>query len=203
MTKHLLDQVGIPRVDKIIDEYSFQLSGGMRQRAMIALAIACNPSLLLADEPTTAIDVTVQAKVLTLLKDLQSETGMSIVMITHDLGVIAEVSDVVAVMYLGKIVELGAVTAIFDKPLHPYTTALMRSIPDVEKKEEEELAVIRGSVPDPYTIIPGCRFSPRCDNYMHGTCNTTEPELAEVEANHLASCFLNSPVKKEGESGGE
>jgi len=186
----MLDKVGIPDPSHRIDEYPHQLSGGLRQRAMIAMALSCNPSLLIADEPTTALDVTVQAQILELMKALQKEFGMSIIYITHNLGVIAEISDEVAVMYLGKIVEYANVDEIFRNPLHPYTVRLLKSIPKVGKKTRTRLDSIRGTVPLPLGLPKGCRFYPRCPEAKEGICNLDDPSLVEAKEGHKVSCFL-------------
>ena len=186
----MLDRVGIPNAEDRIDSFSFQLSGGMRQRAMIAMALATRPRMLIADEPTTALDVTMQAQILALMKDLQAEFGMAILMITHDLGVIAESCQRVSVMYWGKIVESTTVKELFAEPLHPYTQALLESIPRMEKRAGK-LKMIRGSVPEPFARVSGCPFHARCDHAMKGKCDVGEPpELREVEPNHWAACWL-------------
>ncbi len=188
-TIRLLDQVGIPNAEQRFDEYPHHFSGGMRQRAMIAMALSCNPRLLIADEPTTALDVTIQAQILELLKSLQQEFGMAILIITHDLGVIAEMADEVSVMYMGKIVESGDVRTIFRRPLHPYTVGLMRSIPRLGSHTKERLTPIPGSVPDSLTILPGCAFAPRCPAPNRGICY--EPvDLVEIEPGHRVRCTL-------------
>lgn len=189
-TIELLRDVGMPNPGKHIDSYTFELSGGMRQRAMIAMALACNPQLLIADEPTTAIDVTIQSKIIKLLNDLQSKYGMSILLITHDLGVVAEMADEVVVMYLGKVVEKGTVFDIFDNPAHPYTKALLNSIPVPGKESQEYLSAIKGSVPGPFSIPKGCSFAPRCEHMIDGVCNKKEPEITKISDNHYVSCFL-------------
>lgn len=186
----LFDLVGIPNAAQRVDSYPFQLSGGMRQRAMIAMALSCSPMVLIADEPTTALDVTIQAQILGLLRSLQTELGMAIMIITHNMGVIAEMADEVAVMYLGKVVEQASVWDLFDDPRHPYTSALLKSIPMVEEELKERLAAIKGSVPDPYNLPPGCRFSPRCDAFMLGVCDRAEPPLIESKPGHWVRCFL-------------
>jgi len=186
----MLYKVGIPNPYQRINEYPHQLSGGLRQRAMIAMALSCNPSLLIADEPTTALDVTVQAQILELMKELQAEFGMSIMFITHNLGVIAEMADEVMVMYLGKAVEYASVDEIFHHPLHPYTVRLLRSIPKVGKKARTRLDAIKGTVPLPLDLPPGCSFYPRCPEAKKGLCNKETPSLVEVEKNHWVSCFL-------------
>ena len=186
----MLDRVGIPKAAERIDAYSFQLSGGMRQRAMIAMALSTHPKLLIADEPTTALDVTIQAQILELMKELQAQFGMSILLITHDLGVIAEVAKRVAVMYLGRIVESATVQALFKDPLHPYTKALLGSIPRISKRVGK-LSVIEGSVPDPFTRLSGCPFHPRCDYAIPGKCNVGGPPPAfQVKPDHHAACLL-------------
>jgi peptide/nickel transport system ATP-binding protein len=188
----LLGRVGIPRPDQQIDSYPHQLSGGMRQRAMIAMALSCNPDLLIADEPTTALDVTIQAQILDLLRQLQAEFGMAIMFITHDLGVIAEIADDVAVMYLGKIVEQASVRDLFARPQHPYTQALLKSIPKIDSKKSRRLPAIQGVVPDPYDVPAGCAFSDRCASFMPGMCDQAVPALLHVERDHLARCYLYS-----------
>ena len=185
----LLEQVGISSPDQRFDEYSHQFSGGMRQRAMIAMALSCNPRLLIADEPTTALDVTIQAQILELMKSLQADIGMAILIITHDLGVIAEMADDVAVMYMGRIVERGDVRTIFNRPLHPYTVGLMRSIPQLGSRGTQRLTPIPGSVPDPFSIPQGCAFYPRCPAAKNEQCQTDLP-LVEVEPGHWVRCTL-------------
>ena len=171
----MLRRVGIPRPEQRIDAYSFQLSGGMCQRAMIAMALACGPSLLIADEPTTALDVTTQARILDLIKDLQAQTGMSVLFITHDLGVVAEIADEVVVMYLGTVVERGTVDEIFHDPKHPYTQALLRSIPTIGGGTRQRLTPIRGMVPHPSDRPTGCPYHPRCDQAIAGTVRRLRP----------------------------
>ncbi|UOB21152.1 ABC transporter ATP-binding protein [Macrococcus armenti] len=192
----LLRQVGIPRAEKIVDEYPHQLSGGMRQRVMIALAISCMPSLLIADEPTTALDVTVQAQILELLKDVQTKTEMSIIFISHDLGVISEVCDTVAVMYAGRIIEKAKVSEVFKNPKHPYTQLLLKSIPKLDE-EVERLETIKGIVPSITELrTDGCRFAERCPFAMDH-CYTTTPKASEFEDGHVAYCHLYNDVKEE------
>jgi peptide/nickel transport system ATP-binding protein len=186
----MLRRVGVPRPERRVDEYAFQLSGGLRQRAMIALALSCGPRILIADEPTTALDVTTQAQILDLLRDLQAREGMAIVLITHNLGVVAEMCDAVVVMYLGRVVEEGPVDAIFHAPRHPYTRALLRSIPSIQAPPRTKLPTIAGSIPHPYNRPPGCPFHPRCPDFMPGTCDAAEPALLAVDAGQAASCFL-------------
>jgi peptide/nickel transport system ATP-binding protein len=186
----LLRVVGIPRPERRIDEYSFQLSGGLRQRVMIAMALACDPKVLIADEPTTALDVTTQAQILDLLRQLQAEKGLSIILITHDMGVIAEMADDVVVMYLGRVVEQGPVDAIFHTPKHPYTRSLLRSIPSILAQPRTKLATIAGSIPHPYDRPSGCPFHPRCAEFMQGVCDVREPGLQTVGGEQVVSCFL-------------
>jgi len=184
----MLRAVGIPLPEQRVDEYPHQLSGGMRQRAMIAMALSCNPSLLIADEPTTALDVTIQAQVLELMNDLRAEYHAAIQFITHDLGVIAGMADNVVVMYLGRIVEGASCTEIFHNPKHPYTQGLMNSIPSLAARKER-LEPIKGVVPDPYDVPPGCGFEPRCPHAME-ICKTKMPDLKEVLPGHDSACWL-------------
>ena len=187
----LLKQVRVPNAEGRVDAYPHELSGGLRQRCMIAMALSCRPRLLIADEPTTALDVTIQAQILNLIEQLQKELRMSVLMITHDLGVIAETADEVAVMYLGRIVERASVEQIFRDPRHPYTRGLMASIPRAGQGSRKRLYSIPGSVPDPFSVPNGCPFHPRCDRFMRGTCDTgTIPPLEEVSPAHRAACFL-------------
>jgi oligopeptide/dipeptide ABC transporter ATP-binding protein len=183
----MLHLVGIPAPRQRVDEYPHQLSGGMRQRVMIAMALSCHPSLLLADEPTTALDVTIQAQILELLARLQEELDMAVIMITHDLGVIAEVADRVAVMYAGKIVEYAAVREIFGTPLHPYTQGLLKSIPKLTETKDR-LAVISGVVPNPLEFPRGCKFHPRCTLAVDA-CRDPEAELRELGRGHWVRCI--------------
>ena len=183
----LLEQVGIPDATNRIDEYTFQFSGGMRQRAMIAMALACNPQLLIADEPTTALDVTIQAQVLRLINRIREEFGLSLMLITHDLGVIAQTVSYVYVMYLGKIVEEGPVEELFDNPKHPYTMDLLDSIPRMAR-DHKRLSVIRGSVPG--YLPSGCPFHTRCPKIVGEQCRTAWPERTEFERGHAAHCYL-------------
>jgi oligopeptide/dipeptide ABC transporter ATP-binding protein len=197
----LFKMVGIPRAEGRLDEYSWQLSGGLRQRAMIAMALAGGPRLLIADEPTTALDVTTQAQILELLRQLQRETGMAIMLITHDLGVIAEMADEVVVMYLGRVVETSAVDEIFHAPKHPYTKALLRSIPGVQQEARVKLPTIAGSIPHPFARPAGCPFHPRCSEAIAGRCDVDVPEMLRLGANGTrVSCHLYDEtviVKKE------
>ncbi len=184
----MLKLVGIPAPEQRVDEYPHQLSGGMRQRVMIAMALSCNPKLLIADEPTTALDVTVQAQILELIKSLQEELGMSVIMITHDLGVIAEVADRVQVMYAGKVVEAGTTEEIYHEPKHPYTIGLLKSMPVLNQKKER-LAVIEGVVPNPTEFPSGCKFHPRCPLNDGKLCINEEPELTSSDNDaHPARC---------------
>jgi len=183
----MLEIVGIPDPEQRYNEYPHQLSGGMRQRVMIAIALSCNPALLIADEPTTALDVTVQAQILELLKNMQIKFNMGVILITHDLGVVAEVADDVAVMYAGEIVEYTDVKNLFANPLHPYTKALMKSIPRIDDTKEF-LDVIPGSTPDPANLPKGCRFHDRCEK-CEEKCTTGNFELTEIQNNHLVRCW--------------
>ena len=185
-----LHQVGVPLPEQRIDEYSFQLSGGLRQRAMIAMALSSSPSILIADEPTTALDVTTQAQILDLMRDMQQKVGMAIILITHDLGVIAEMTEFVVVMYLGKVVESAPVDEIFHDPKHPYTRALLESIPRMQSVSRQRLASITGSVPHPYDRPVGCPYNPRCPEFIENRCDVQEPSLIELQPGHEASCFL-------------
>jgi peptide/nickel transport system ATP-binding protein len=187
-----LDRVRIPAPDRRFGEYPHQMSGGMRQRVMIAMALACEPDLLIADEPTTALDVTVQAQILDLLRGLQRESGMAIVLITHDLGVVAEMADDIAVMYAGRVVEQAPTAAIFDDPQHPYTLGLLGSIPRIETTTDRLLA-IEGTVPPPFDPPPGCRFNPRCV-FADAACTEAAPPLREMGTGHTVACF-RAPVE--------
>ena len=188
---NMLDRVGIPDAERRFAQYPHEMSGGMRQRVMIAMALSCRPALLIADEPTTALDVTIQAQILDLMRDLQDEFQMSIMLITHDLGVVAEMADEVAVMYMGRIVEHAATEEIFENPKHPYTQALMQSIPGMSQARKTRLQTIRGSVPNPYTQLQGCPFHPRCEVVQDGVCNVGDrPELLAVEDGHAVACVL-------------
>jgi oligopeptide/dipeptide ABC transporter ATP-binding protein len=188
----LLKMVGIPEAERRAESYPHELSGGMAQRVMIAMALACLPELLIADEPTTALDVTIQAQILDLMRDLRTKVGASVILITHDLGVISEMAERVAVMYAGRIVEQADVKALFAKPLHPYTQGLMGSIP-VLGKIKEKLDVIPGNVPNLINLPPGCRFAPRCRarlEHQLKICTELEPDLIEVVPAHTARCWL-------------
>ena len=189
-TVEMLHLVGIPDPERRANEYPHQLSGGQRQRIMIAMALSCNPDVLIADEPTTALDVTIQAQILDLLSDLRQQLGMSVLLITHDLGVIAEVADRVAIMYAGKIVETGPVDTIFHDPKHPYTQGLLASVPRLDVLRER-LATIPGTVPDATHFLPGCRFADRCTK-VEPRCRETMPALETINSDHQAACWLVS-----------
>ncbi len=189
----MLDIVGIPRAERVVDDYPHQLSGGMRQRVMIAMALACDPKILIADEPTTALDVTIQAQILSLMNDLKDDTGTSIMLITHDLGVVAQMADHVLVMYSGKVVESASVIELYQNPKHPYTEGLLSSIPDLTK-ERKRLNTIEGIVPNPMDLPKGCYFAPRC-KYVMDKCWEEEPGIyfidkADKGSTHYAKCFL-------------
>jgi oligopeptide/dipeptide ABC transporter ATP-binding protein len=193
-TIDLLRKVGIPAPERRVDDYPHQMSGGMKQRVMIAMALACGPSLLIADEPTTALDVTIQAQILELLAGLQESEGMAILLITHDLGVVAETTDHVAVMYAGKVVEYAPVEELFQNPRHPYTVGLFRSLPRVGH-EKERLEVIRGNVPNPLEFPTGCKFWPRCP---HATdrCKSAEPALETIAPEHTVACWRVDEIER-------
>ena len=188
----ILQKVGMPNPERIFTSFPHQLSGGMRQRAMIAMALSCEPDLLIADEPTTALDVTTEAQILDLMRDLQSDIGMSIMYITHHLGVVAQMCDEVAVMYLGRVVERASIDDIFYDPKHPYTTSLLRSIPRLGNRRKEHLEVIRGTMPDPYSSVPGCPFHPRCPSAIPGICDVLMPQQVIVNSknDHTVRCHL-------------
>jgi oligopeptide/dipeptide ABC transporter ATP-binding protein len=186
----MLRRVGVSSPEQRVDQLSNQLSGGLRQRAMIAMALSCHPTLLIADEPTTALDVTTQTQILDLMRQLQREDAMAIMLITHDLGVVAEMATDVVVMYLGRVVEQAPVDEIFHAPKHPYTQALLRSIPRMRSRSRERLTPIAGAVPHPYDRPSGCPFHPRCPQFMPGRCDRDEPALRPVGAGHAVSCFL-------------
>ncbi|GAB4436067.1 MAG: ABC transporter ATP-binding protein [Anaerolineae bacterium] len=192
-----LREVGVPSPEQRLNAYSWELSGGLRQRAMIAMALSCNPRLLIADEPTTAIDVTTQAQVLNLLRSLQQQHNMAIIFITHDLGVIAQIADYVVVMYLGRVMETGPVDDIFHAPKHPYTKALLKSIPSIRATSRTPLPTIEGSIPHPFNRPPGCPFYPRCPDFMPGTCDQHTPEVQPVNERQSVSCFLYHRVTEE------
>ena len=182
----LLDLVGIPEPEKRVNEYPHQFSGGMRQRVMIAMALACNPKLLLADEPTTALDVTIQAQIMELIRDLQKEIGMSVILITHDIGLVAQMADRVFVMYAGQIIEMASVKDLFYHPAHPYTKALLDTVPGIYDESGRTLASIPGIVPENYDQIPGCRFADRCAFAGEG-CEKKQ-EMREIEKDHFVRC---------------
>ena len=184
----MLRKVGIPSPEKRIDDYPHQMSGGMRQRVMIAMALSCNPKLLIADEPTTALDVTIQAQILDLLRRLRDDTGMAVLLITHDLGVVSETADRVVVMYCGQVVEEAEVRTLFDHPMHPYTLGLLKSIPRLEDDDSKRLYMIKGMVPNPLEMPPGCHFSDRCDSCMD-VCRKQAPQLVDA-GDHKVRCFL-------------
>jgi len=188
----MLNLVGFPQPQQRVDAYPHQLSGGLRQRAVIAMALSCHPSLLIADEPTTALDVTTEAQILRLMRRLQQELGMAIMFITHNLGVVAQMTEDVIVMYMGKVVEEAKVDDIFHHPLHPYTQALLRSIPRLGQttRDRRRLESIRGTVPDPYSIPQGCSFHPRCSQRVAGVCDQQEPANVEVKSGHKVRCVL-------------
>ncbi|WP_062051325.1 ABC transporter ATP-binding protein [Bacillus sp. JCM 19034] len=199
-TLRMLEKVGISDAEKRFHQYPHEFSGGMRQRAMIAMALSCNPEILIADEPTTALDVTIQAQVLELMKDLQKEFGMSILFITHDLGIVAEMCDEVAVMYLGKIVEHGTVHDLFKRPKHPYTKGLIESIPVIGSRKKKLLS-IDGTVPVPINLTPGCGFYERCQDRIEGVCNQQDVKTIHVNDSHRVACFLyeEERLRKEAE----
>ncbi|WP_096190406.1 ABC transporter ATP-binding protein [Evansella halocellulosilytica] len=184
----MLTKVGIPRPNEIMSEFPHQLSGGMRQRVMIAIAMSCHPELLIADEPTTALDVTIQAQILDLMRQLQREENMSMLLITHDLGVVAEMCDRVVVMYAGRVVEEADVNELFEDPKHPYTKGLIESVPKIGQNKAR-LSSIRGKVPDPTEKIEGCKFAPRCEDVMP-ICLEKEPEMTKISQGRSCSCWL-------------
>jgi len=193
MAVELLRLVGIPNAEQRVDNYPHQFSGGMRQRAMIAVALSCQPSLLIADEPTTALDVTIQAQILSLLRSLRQQFGMAVMFITHNLGVIAQIADTVAIMYLGKVVEYGPVREILHNPKHPYTVNLLQAVPRLGKTAGQHLVAIEGSIPGPFTRLPGCPFHPRCSAFMAGRCDVQVPAVTQINATHNVRCFLYEP----------
>ena len=197
----LLQKVGIPSAEKRVDDFPHQMSGGMRQRVMIAMALSCNSKLLIADEPTTALDVTIQAQILDLMKKVRNDFNASIMLITHDLGVVADLADDVIVMYAGKIVEKAAVRLIYKNPMHPYTQGLLGSIPKLNEVKER-LHVIEGTVPNPFCMPEGCRFNPRC-RYAKDICIQKQPPLLRIEDNHEAACWMLTDYKETAPSGKE
>ncbi len=194
----MLRKVGIPSPEKRIDDYPHQMSGGMRQRVMIAMALSCNPKLLIADEPTTALDVTIQAQILDLLRRLRDDTGMAVLLITHDLGVVSETADRVVVMYCGQVVEEAEVRTLFDHTMHPYTLGLLKSIPRLEDDDSKRLYMIKGMVPNPLEMPPGCHFSDRCDSCMD-ICREKIPDLVDV-GGHKVRCFLYENAEGQAKS---
>ncbi|MBI4927081.1 MAG: ABC transporter ATP-binding protein [Anaerolineae bacterium] len=194
ITIDMLSRVRMSNPQKVVDDYPFQLSGGMRQRAVIAMALSCRPHLLIADEPTTALDVTTEAQILNLMRELQDEFGMAIMYITHNMGVIAEMAENVAVMYMGRVVEQTDVKSIFFNPQHPYTQGLLQSIPQlrdaVAKTEHRRLETIKGMVPDPYSRLKGCPYHPRCPKFISGVCDEVDPPVVRTDDNHLVRCHL-------------
>jgi oligopeptide/dipeptide ABC transporter ATP-binding protein len=195
MTIELLRLVGISGAEQRVDNYPHQFSGGMRQRAMIAMALSCNPSLLIADEPTTALDVTIQAQILDLMRGLQKRIGMAVMFITHNLGVIAQIADTVAIMYLGQVVEYGPVREILRNPKHPYTVDLLRAVPRLGKTAGQRLVAIEGSIPSPFQRPSGCPFHPRCSRVMPGRCEVHIPALTQLDDQHSVRCLLYESEK--------
>jgi len=194
----MLARVGIPQPDRRVDSYPHEFSGGMRQRAMIAMALCCDPELLIADEPTTALDVTVQAQILDLMRDLQRDFNAALIIITHDLGVVAELADDILVMYAGKAVEYGPAEDIFERPEHPYTWGLLGSMPRLDREPTERLMPIKGTPPSLINVPPGCAFHPRCGytDRTGGRCNTELPELVPTAPGHLVRCHLGVPERR-------
>jgi len=190
----MLQKVGIPKPHERVDAYPHQLSGGQRQRVMVAIALSCHPFMLIADEPTTALDVSIEAQILDLMRGLQETTEMSIMFITHNLGVVAEMAKEIVVMYMGKQVEAASTDRIFYEPMHPYTRALLQTIPKVGKRTGDRLASIKGMVPDPFHLPSGCVFHPRCPSFMPGKCDVLTPNWIEVEPDHWARCLLYEGV---------
>ncbi len=187
---HMLDRVGIPDPDRRVREYPHQLSGGQRQRVMIAMALSCQPSLLIADEPTTALDVTIQAQIMDLLRELQEEFGIAILLITHDLGIVADICSRVNVMYMGRVVELADIFTIYENPAHPYTQGLLKSVPVPGQNHRERLPAIEGVVPDPMHLPSGCAFGPRCDQFKPGLCDRNgEVSPVPISDGHIARCY--------------
>ena len=188
-----LEDVRMQDPELIMKKYPHELSGGMRQRVMIAMALSCNPEILIADEPTTALDVTIQAQILGIIKEMQSKHGMSVIFITHDLGVVAQLCNRVVVMYAGTVVEMASIDTIFKNPVHPYTRGLLESIPKMDKKQEK-LRSIPGMVPNLVSPPPGCRYHPRCERFLKGLCDKEAPKLLEVEKDHFVAC--HNPYKR-------
>jgi peptide/nickel transport system ATP-binding protein len=194
MAIDMLQKVGIPKPAQRVDSYPHELSGGQRQRVMVAVALSCQPFMLIADEPTTALDVSIEAQILDLMRGLQESVNMAIMFITHNLGVIAEMAEEITVMYMGKQVERAKTVDLFYEAKHPYTQALLKSIPKVGKKSSERLASIEGMVPDPFNLPPGCVFHPRCPAYMPGKCDRIVPTTQKVGEDHMVSCLLYEEV---------
>lgn len=192
-TIELLRLVGIPSAAERVDNFPHQFSGGMRQRAMIAMALSCTPALLIADEPTTALDVTIQAQILELMRGLQKRLGMAVMFITHNLGVIAQIADTVAIMYLGQVVEYGPVREILRNPKHPYTMDLLRAVPRLGKTAGQHLVAIEGSIPSPFERPAGCPFHTRCSRAMEGRCEVHMPAVTQLDAQHTVRCLLYEP----------
>jgi peptide/nickel transport system ATP-binding protein len=190
----MLRRVGIPRPQERVDSYPHQLSGGQRQRVMIAIALSCQPTMLIADEPTTALDVSIEAQILDLMRELQESVNMAILFITHNLGVIAGMAEEIVVMYLGKQVEKASTNDLFYEPYHPYTRALLKSIPRIGKKSNERLASIEGMIPDPFNLPSGCLFHPRCPSFMPDKCDKIAPTWKQVAENHWVRCLLYEDV---------
>jgi peptide/nickel transport system ATP-binding protein len=186
----MLRRVGIPKPQERVDNYPHQLSGGQRQRVMIAVALSTHPDLLIADEPTTALDVSIEAQILDLMRELQETVQMSILFITHNLGVVAEMADEIVVMYMGKEVEKAPTVNLFEEPKHPYTRALLASIPHVGEKSDEELATIKGMVPSPFNLPSACLFHPRCPDFMPGKCDVVPPKFGHLGNDHWVRCLL-------------
>ena len=193
----LLTDMGIPNPQKRIDQYPHEFSGGMRQRAMIAMAMSCNPKVLIADEPTTALDVTIQAQIFELMDHLKKNYNTAIMLITHDMGVVCELADDVAVMYMGNIIESGSAEEVLDHPTHPYTRALLKSIPVLGRGAEQDINPIKGSTPDPYNRPPGCQFAPRCD-YACPECDKCMPEEVQLGGTHMVRCARYQEVTNDG-----
>jgi len=190
----MLHKVGLPKPEQRVDSYPHQLSGGQRQRVMIAIALSCEPAMLIADEPTTALDVSIEAQILDIMRDLQEKVDMAILFITHNLGVVAEMAEEMCVMYMGKVVERASAIEVFYEAQHPYTRALLESIPHVGKKTGSRLASIKGMVPDPFNLPSGCVFHPRCPEFMPGKCDRIVPSWTQVGENHWARCLLYEEV---------
>ena len=200
-TVEMLRRTGIPDPERRVHEYPHEISGGMRQRVMIAMALSCQPQLLIADEPTTALDVTIQAQILELMNDLKQESSMGVILITHDLGVVAEVCSRVVVMYLGQVIEEADVETLFENPLHPYTKGLMKAVPVLDGERGKKLHVIKGMVPSLHQIPQGCRFAPRCD-YADGRCIAEPPHLQAISDQHKVRCWHAEKIAKQEKENG-